>query len=329
VGFLHRDLSPGNIIIFEGCGYLIDWDMAKPIRVATPRWVTCTVRDTFFPCLLADEHQQGTWQFMSARLVKHKSAMHTFRDDLESSFWVLLWTVLMYCPSSLPIEERSNFIRQTFEWGGQEKRSVLLSQIIFKGTPDSSPNTPTSHNNNGPMADGTSATLSDEPMSLSSPLHHSDSPAPHCDDHQKPIFFPKQPLLHQLLKDLADLFRALYWEPSPGDLWVVEYAGGLQKGDPIRDNMEKLSAFHHQQSINRLQDHQYVIDRLVYYLELETWPTDDKAIPQQLTEMKCDIVEGADMVVVLQSKHICERADVVERQHKKARLADCWLATTD
>ncbi|KIM56430.1 hypothetical protein SCLCIDRAFT_80630, partial [Scleroderma citrinum Foug A] len=85
VGFLHRDLSPGNIIIFEGRGYLIDWDMAKPIRVVTPRWVAHT----------------GTWQFMSARLVENKGAMHTFRDDLESSFWVLLWTVLMYCQSSL------------------------------------------------------------------------------------------------------------------------------------------------------------------------------------------------------------------------------------
>ncbi|KIM60942.1 hypothetical protein SCLCIDRAFT_79200, partial [Scleroderma citrinum Foug A] len=84
-GFLHRDLSPGNIIISEGRGYLIDWDMVKPIRVATPHRVTCT----------------GTWQFMSACLVEHKSTTHTFWDDLESSFWVLLWTVLMCCESSL------------------------------------------------------------------------------------------------------------------------------------------------------------------------------------------------------------------------------------
>jgi len=43
VGFLHRDLSPGNIVIYEGCGYLIDWDMVKPIRVVTPRRMTRTV----------------------------------------------------------------------------------------------------------------------------------------------------------------------------------------------------------------------------------------------------------------------------------------------
>ena len=30
-GYLHRDLSPGNIIIVDGHGYLIDWDFAKSI----------------------------------------------------------------------------------------------------------------------------------------------------------------------------------------------------------------------------------------------------------------------------------------------------------
>ena len=86
--------------------------------------------------------------------------------------------------------------------------------------------------------------------------------------------------------------------------------------------MEKLSAFHHQQSIHRLQDHQYIIDHLVYYLKLETWPTDDKAEPQVLTAIKYDVVEGVDKVVVLQSKHICQRAEEVERERKKARLTD-------
>jgi len=28
-GILHRDLSPGNIIIVGGRGFLIDWDFAK------------------------------------------------------------------------------------------------------------------------------------------------------------------------------------------------------------------------------------------------------------------------------------------------------------
>ena len=97
---------------------------------------------------------QGTWQFMSAHLIENKGAMHTFRDDLESSFWVLLWTVLMYCQLSLSIKARSEFIQQTFELGGQEKCSVLLLQIVFKGA--SPLDTPTSHNINLIMANDTS-----------------------------------------------------------------------------------------------------------------------------------------------------------------------------
>ena len=158
-------------------------------------------------------------------------------------------------------------------------------------------------------------------ISSSPPSNDPADPAANCNSHE-PILFPNQPLLHQLLKDLANLFQALYWEPLPTDIWVIQYAAGLKKGDPMRDHMEKLLAFHHQQSIHRLQDHQYIIDRLAYYLKLETWPTDDKAEPQVLMAIKYDVIKEADKVVVLQSKHICQQAEEVEREHKKARLTD-------
>jgi len=261
---------------------------------------------------------------MSACLIENKGATHTFQDDLESSFWVLLWTVLMYCQSSLSIEACSEFIRQTFELGGQEKRSVLLSQIVFKGASDSPLHTPTLHNINVTMSNDTSATLSDGLISPSLPSNDPDldDPAANCTSNKEPILFPNQPLLHQLLKDLADLFRALYWEPLPTDMWVIHYAAGLKKGDPMRDQMENLSAFHHQQSKRRLRDHQYMIDRLSYYLTFETWSADDKAVPQELMEMRYDVMGGSDNVVVLQSKHICQLAEKAERECKRARLAD-------
>ncbi|KIM65570.1 hypothetical protein SCLCIDRAFT_47424, partial [Scleroderma citrinum Foug A] len=84
-GYLHQDLSPGNIIIVDGRGYLINWDFAKSIMT-------------------------GTWPFMSASLIEDPQATHTYQDDLESSFWLLLWTTLMYTQSSLSIEQRSKFI---------------------------------------------------------------------------------------------------------------------------------------------------------------------------------------------------------------------------
>jgi RIO-like serine/threonine protein kinase len=49
-GFLHRDFSPGNIIIsVNGKGFLIDWDLSKPLsqKSETPRCATRTVRANF------------------------------------------------------------------------------------------------------------------------------------------------------------------------------------------------------------------------------------------------------------------------------------------
>ncbi|KIM50513.1 hypothetical protein SCLCIDRAFT_145272, partial [Scleroderma citrinum Foug A] len=85
--YLHQDLSPGNIIIFEGRGYLIDWDMAKLMDDTSPRQLTHT----------------GTWQFMSMNLMeeKDKPSVHTFKDDLEFTLYVILWTALVFTQSQL------------------------------------------------------------------------------------------------------------------------------------------------------------------------------------------------------------------------------------
>jgi RIO-like serine/threonine protein kinase len=54
-GVLHRDFSPGNIIITsDGKGLLIDWDLSKPLskppseRSETPRCATRTVGINIF-----------------------------------------------------------------------------------------------------------------------------------------------------------------------------------------------------------------------------------------------------------------------------------------
>ena len=45
--------------------------------------------------MIQADPDQGTWQFMSAGLISG-SPTHDFKDDLESSVYVLLWTTLMY-----------------------------------------------------------------------------------------------------------------------------------------------------------------------------------------------------------------------------------------
>ncbi|KAG2065540.1 hypothetical protein BDR04DRAFT_948606, partial [Suillus decipiens] len=74
-GMLHRDLSPGNIVMHGAISILIDWDLAKLLKIQGPQQLTCT----------------GTWQFMSANLVGKKWATHTIKDDLESSFYIIFW----------------------------------------------------------------------------------------------------------------------------------------------------------------------------------------------------------------------------------------------
>ncbi|PHH89833.1 hypothetical protein CDD83_5159 [Cordyceps sp. RAO-2017] len=76
---LHRDISSNNIIITKPetadgfKGMLIDLDLAK-VRESGPSGA---------------RHQTGTIQFMAVEVLR--KADHTYRHDLESFFYVLLW----------------------------------------------------------------------------------------------------------------------------------------------------------------------------------------------------------------------------------------------
>jgi hypothetical protein len=53
----------------------------------------------------------GTWQFISVKLVKNKHAKH----DLESSFYVFVWVILMYTESYLTTPALALLIKKVFE----------------------------------------------------------------------------------------------------------------------------------------------------------------------------------------------------------------------
>ncbi|KAG9310586.1 hypothetical protein JVU11DRAFT_9146 [Chiua virens] len=81
---LHRDISAGNIILTdEGRGLLIDWELGKLVDDVGSR----------------RPDRAGTWQFMSANLLKNLGKMHEFADDLESFLHVLAWITLRYVPA--------------------------------------------------------------------------------------------------------------------------------------------------------------------------------------------------------------------------------------
>lgn len=112
---LHRDLSVGNIIIYQGKGFLINWDLAKLVIIQGPQQMTCTVSSfhaqthciNFFGI-------QGTWQFRSAHLVKNTHTVHGIEDDLEFSLYIVLWTALMYRESHMTVVYWMQFIMQVF-----------------------------------------------------------------------------------------------------------------------------------------------------------------------------------------------------------------------
>ncbi|KAI0073753.1 hypothetical protein K474DRAFT_1559234, partial [Panus rudis PR-1116 ss-1] len=83
---LHRDISVNNILVSPslgkdkaGRGILNDWDIARKLEDSES-----TLR---LP-------RQGTWRFMSVALLGDQDKPHSIHDDLESVFWVLVYTAV-------------------------------------------------------------------------------------------------------------------------------------------------------------------------------------------------------------------------------------------
>jgi len=221
---------------------------------------------------------------MSANLVEDADAVHTYQDDLESLFWVLLWTAIMFSRSSLSKDGRSKFIWEAFELGGEMKRSVIVSQTVLKF--------PGSHND------------------FSNNLH------------VQPPLFPDCRPLYLLLKDLADLFCTHYWQPNPVDwqsLMTVE-ALVVTQGDIIKDVINTLPAYCYQQDQAKLQDHRYAIECFTRHLKGNDWPQNDKPVAQDLSEVVLCEMQGKNTVTVLQSKHILACVEEEEEEEHRAKI---------
>jgi serine/threonine protein kinase len=121
-GVLHRDISPDNILIVDGRGLLIDWDMCKEkngkegqIGYRTSR--TVRANSSCLDLIDAKPGPQGTWPFMAADLVNDKDheVTQTFIHDLESAFYVLLYQALRYRHINLTPKKRSTLFFQVFD----------------------------------------------------------------------------------------------------------------------------------------------------------------------------------------------------------------------
>jgi hypothetical protein len=103
---------------------------------------------TFYNVIKADPFGmivQGTWQFMSARMIAQMEGPHIFVDDLESSLYVLLWMVLMYseCSDSMQVPTFLQLVldpQSHLSTGGYGKADFLkgrtfLTQVNFPHRP--------------------------------------------------------------------------------------------------------------------------------------------------------------------------------------------------
>ncbi|KAI0714071.1 hypothetical protein C8T65DRAFT_645396 [Cerioporus squamosus] len=131
---LHRDISPGNIILVNPGvsvshsrsrrGYLVDWDLSRDSERAGPR-EECEV--------------SATWQFLAYEICanSHASNMeppagmsdeqlaqykalhmirHTIQHDMESILYVVMYCALLWCPHNGDGVTLRNILRAIFDY---------------------------------------------------------------------------------------------------------------------------------------------------------------------------------------------------------------------
>ncbi|KAH8099761.1 hypothetical protein BXZ70DRAFT_1008742 [Cristinia sonorae] len=108
--WLHRDVSHGNVMLNEdGDGILNDWDHGFLVDGD-----------------VAPEHRTGTWQFLSIGLASNPKKPQDVLDDIESCFWVLLYSAVHHFESTADrtiltmFDYRDQYMAEEMTGGGQK-----------------------------------------------------------------------------------------------------------------------------------------------------------------------------------------------------------------
>jgi serine/threonine protein kinase len=122
---LHRDISAGNIVIYNNGGLLIDWDMSKDLDlISDDKTISRTVG---YASRILDScayhlfrYFQGTWAFQSLRLSKRPKKnqaqpIHGRLDDLESFYHVLFWVSLQHARHELNPDDLYDILTRLFD----------------------------------------------------------------------------------------------------------------------------------------------------------------------------------------------------------------------
>lgn len=164
--YLHRDLSNNNILLWfftdshgkvQVIGILNDWDLCKAIEdfVTASRPGRSVSRlspyDSPLPLFMCDL-VQGTWQFMSARLLRNPGKKHKLADDLEAFVHVLCWMCLRFYKHILTgyhtgllshiisiFETREEHAQKGQVGGGAKYHAMLQGQDVVGLTAEETP----------------------------------------------------------------------------------------------------------------------------------------------------------------------------------------------
>ena len=156
---LHRDISAGNIVIYNGGGLLIDWDMSKDLDLTSDDKTISRIVG-YISCILDSyayhlfRYFQGTWAFQSLRLSRRPKniqaqLVHGRVDDLESFYHVLFWVSLQHARHALNSVELYDVLTRLFDHalidGGKAysnlskvvhmKSNMMLEEVDFQNLP--------------------------------------------------------------------------------------------------------------------------------------------------------------------------------------------------
>ncbi|KJA18890.1 hypothetical protein HYPSUDRAFT_204985 [Hypholoma sublateritium FD-334 SS-4] len=241
---LHRDISVNNIIIAEnGEGILIDWDLS----VKFPKRRTSQKEELQEPKVARRFARTGSWQFISSRLLRSRTAIQDYCDDRESALWVLLWIALQYTrTSSRPGSGRPHDLRSLMK---------IFNEV--------------DHLTDGSNAGGR--------LKLSFLQYYS----------QEPISFTNRPALHSLVETLITTCAIRYDTPPTAiNIAALEIVRkSFQEGPEKELVLENIVGYRYQQKMEDLQSEVWLVKTIRDHLAMPGWPVDDKTSRQEMPPM--------------------------------------------